>query len=553
MERILSKLPQPQAPDRILQDPEKNYINFLAYKRRVVDWHTKLNKLANARKLNDEDSTELARLNENIEGLLLAIDSDLELINSGEQPRFYVQHELIMISGNQEVSLEELRAKPGRYANKSFVLTAGEQKIPVLHFSSTRSKPMHCAFCESFPITSKQDMRKHIELTHVALNEFEDKSFSSNRSRNDQKPENFPPVIVTLARLTQSKDASLSAEIADAYECLKPKIEEHQFKERVWKQVETIIKREMPYARLYMYGSSANGFSIGNSNVLTQSDIDLNIMINFQTELSNSPANYQALGEQFDSITLEILSTKIVYSKACEALKKSGIKSIKYISQARIHLLKFETPDDLNYKLSVDICLNNQMALANTELLLTYSKIDFRVPVLGVVIKAWAKNRRIADPKNGTLSSYAYLLLMIHYLQRRDTPLLPCLQKKYGKIESVMVANFDTYFTRDITHYQQKAALVKDSLGELLLGFFRYYAYFNWDENVISIRLPEHYQFKTQLRRQNFMIEDPFQLTRNLSDVVQPKGASRIKNEFKVAANKLARTGSLAEIMKVDP
>lgn len=35
----------------------------------------------------------------------------------------------------------------------------------------------------------------------------------------------------------------------------------------------------------------------------------------------------------------------------------------------------------------------------------------------------------MGDASAGSLSSYAYLLMMIHYLQRTDPPVVPCLQK----------------------------------------------------------------------------------------------------------------------------
>ena len=46
-----------------------------------------------------------------------------------------------------------------------------------------------------------------------------------------------------------------------------------------------------------------------------------------------------------------------------------------------------------------------------------------------LLIKHWAKRRRVNDAYTGTLSSYAYCLLAIAHLQQRAPPVLPVLQE----------------------------------------------------------------------------------------------------------------------------
>jgi len=49
--------------------------------------------------------------------------------------------------------------------------------------------------------------------------------------------------------------------------------------------------------------------------------------------------------------------------------------------------------------------------------------------VLAYTLKHWCKSRRVNNASEGTLSSYGYLLCLVHYLQtRRPHPVLPCLQ-----------------------------------------------------------------------------------------------------------------------------
>lgn len=67
--------------------------------------------------------------------------------------------------------------------------------------------------------------------------------------------------------------------------------------------------------------------------------------------------------------------------------------------------------------LECDISLQNNLAVANTKLLRTYGAIDPRVRILVFLIKHWAKSRHLNSPSDGTLSSYGFILCLLHFLQ----------------------------------------------------------------------------------------------------------------------------------------
>jgi len=93
---------------------------------------------------------------------------------------------------------------------------------------------------------------------------------------------------------------------------------------------------------------------------------------------------------------------------------------------ARIPIVQFKDPQT---GFDCDISFNNPLAIANTKLLKTYSEIDSRVLPLAFIIKHWAKSRLINSPGDGTLSSYGYIICLIHFLQHRPIPVLPKLQQ----------------------------------------------------------------------------------------------------------------------------
>ncbi|KAK7748891.1 hypothetical protein SLS53_000915 [Cytospora paraplurivora] len=162
-----------------------------------------------------------------------------------------------------------------------------------------------------------------------------------------------------------------------------------------------------------------------------------------------------------------------------------------------------------------DINFSAQLALQNTHLLRCYSLTDDRVRPLVLFVKHWAKVRGINTPYRGTLSSYGYVLMVLHYLVNVARPFVcPNLQLMAPPVDpnltpeqienTVNCKGRDIRFWRDenqIASMAQRGMLNqnKDSIGYLLRGFFEYYAQggmmstghgrgFDWGRDVISLR-----------------------------------------------------------------
>ncbi|KAH6671828.1 caffeine-induced death protein-like protein [Halenospora varia] len=162
-----------------------------------------------------------------------------------------------------------------------------------------------------------------------------------------------------------------------------------------------------------------------------------------------------------------------------------------------------------------DINFSAHLALHNTLLLRCYSHCDPRVKQMILFVKNWAKTRGINTPYRGTLSSYGYVLMVLHYLvnvaQPFVCPNLQAIQKappQYlspAEIEARTTCNgCDVRFWRneaEIKNLAERKLLNHnhDSVGHLLRGFFEYFAQngpmttvqhrsFDWGREVLSLR-----------------------------------------------------------------
>lgn len=84
------------------------------------------------------------------------------------------------------------------------------------------------------------------------------------------------------------------------------------------------------------------------------------------------------------------------------------------ILNARVPIVKFVDPLS---KINCDVNCNHVLGVHNSELIRCYSMIDPRVKPLVYNVKALVKAHGINDSSQGTLSSYAYVMMILGFLQ----------------------------------------------------------------------------------------------------------------------------------------
>ncbi|MCJ1431118.1 Zinc finger, CCHC domain-containing protein [Xylographa pallens] len=239
-----------------------------------------------------------------------------------------------------------------------------------------------------------------------------------------------------------------------------------------------------------------------------------------------------------------------------------------------------------------DINFSNFLALHNTLLLRCYSHCDSRIRPMIIFVKAWAKKRKINSPYHGTLSSYGYVLMVLHYVVNvASPPLAPNLQIAWKaapdeKPEENECKGCNVRFWRsekEIRTAANRGLLTtnRQSLGSLLRGFFQYFAQegteflrdrqflghgFSWSYNVLSLRtygglLTKQEKGWTGARTETieptvigqeakevkhrylFAIEDPFEIDHNVARPVAHHGIVAIRDEFRRAHKLIINVG----------
>lgn len=225
-----------------------------------------------------------------------------------------------------------------------------------------------------------------------------------------------------------------------------------------------------------------------------------------------------------------------------------------------------------------DINFSNYVAVFNTALLRCYCKWDPRVRQMGLIVKSWAKARRINNPYYGTLSSYGYIIMVLQYLMNvAKPPVISNLQLMEKQKRAMhkpplppkMCEGFDVTFWDDERTISRRASIGQntkntETLGSLLRGFFRYYSDFrgfHWTKHVISIRTPggfltkekkgwtgarwEGVAEKSVRQRYLLAIEDPFEIHHNIARTVGHSGIVAIRDEFRRASDILNNIQSI--------
>ncbi|XP_071388763.1 terminal uridylyltransferase 7 isoform X1 [Centroberyx affinis] len=310
-------------------------------------------------------------------------------------------------------------------------------------------------------------------------------------------PEDFKKVELDPLPPMTSKFLNILNQVCEqCYKDFAPDELEVGVREHILQDLENFVRRQFAGARLQLFGSSKNGFGF------RQSDLDICMVL----EGKESTDDLDCIG--------------IIESLARLLKKHPGLRNILPITTAKVPIVKFY---HVRTGLEGDISLYNTLALHNTHLLASYAAIDRRVKILCYVMKVFAKMCDIGDASRGSLSSYAYTLMVLFFLQQREPPVIPVLQEIYDgeKKPEVLVDGWNVYFfdfLKTLPSRWTQYGMNTETVGELWLGLLRFYTEeFDFREHVVCIRQQARLTtFNKQWTSKYIVIEDPFDLNHNL-------------------------------------
>ena len=277
-----------------------------------------------------------------------------------------------------------------------------------------------------------------------------------------------------------------------------------------------------------------------------------------------------------------------------QAVERNGTcEDVKAMARSRLQELpnvlgRYRAPPEAHHLefpktgvgIQCDINFSNHLALHNSHLLKCYSLCDSRVRRMVLFVKAWSKRRKINTPYHGTLSSYGYVLMVLHYLVNiANPPVVPNLQRMPQALQDELSSKEISFEGHDIRFFRNEKAIEElrrkkeltvneESVGSLLRGFFHYFAQqgytspgggFHWTLNTLSLRTisgilpkrtkgwtgaktetvemagPGPTQTKEVRQRYLFAIEDPFEIEHNIARTVVHNGIVAIRDEFRRA------------------
>ncbi|GLG93566.1 Poly(A) RNA polymerase gld-2 homolog A [Gryllus bimaculatus] len=346
-------------------------------------------------------------------------------------------------------------------------------------------------------------------------------------------PEDSLPPLEKLPNLPKSYLKKLSSMCETIYEMWALTPSELEDRENIVSHLLQFLSKKFPDVALTLFGSSCNGFG------LKRSDID--ICFTFTTCPPEEELDFAKLIQDLYGL-----------------LKKySPFSNLVPITTAKVPILKFF---HCNSKLDGDISFHNTLALKNTKLIRTYSNIDARAKILGYVLKRFAKICNICDASKGSLSSYAYILMMIHFLQQCNPPVLPVLQEicRPCSTEEYILENCDTYFFEDIdrlSYFWPEYGKNGKSVGELWIEFLCYYTeIYNYKEYVISIRRKRPMsKFEKLWNSKSMAIEDPFDVNHNLGIGLSPKMHQFILKALRNGRSYFSNVSNLENLPDIKP
>lgn len=347
-------------------------------------------------------------------------------------------------------------------------------------------------------------------------------------SSTDIIQETVPSDEELQLQLSQSRD--LSEQIQNVYECQKLTELGSRLRFFTCRQVEVALSGLFPQACILPFGSSVNSFGRVNCDldmILELFDVsnqDSTQRLVFQAKKSRSAANPRITMQRHMEVISDILDNFV-----------PGCSQVRKILAARVPIIKYR--QDLT-DMECDLSMANRSGFYMSEMLYLYGSMDKRVRPLVFAIRKWAKDRHVTSPYAGRwVTNFSLTLLVLFYLMKTSPPVIPPLQTliKLAGDDDVRTADgINCTFLRDLRIVT--ASDNKQSLEDLLRGFFEFYDKFSFKERGLSIVRGDDF---VKPEHSALYIQNPLERELNVSRNVTLEELERLRTEITHARYRL--------------
>ncbi|KAL7299968.1 hypothetical protein TKK_0007284 [Trichogramma kaykai] len=375
----------------------------------------------------------------------------------------------------------------------------------------------------------KSEIRRNAHLAHNSNRENAD-LVEKCKNMIDRYQNQVNDICIKLSPPPDYKWSYLCSEIWSKFEENEQSVYDLTNKLSIWKRISHDLEKYHKNGGFFVVGSMFNGFGLNHSA------IDLSFIANFKklhgANKKKSKANLSDLKHLFTN--------------------NEDVRIVQVI-KSFIPILRLE---DKSSGLHINVTYNTLPYVRNTYLLQLYSKCDWRIRPLMVTIKLWAKHHKLLDSQK--FNSFHLTMMVISYLQCGTRPIvLPNLQHLlYENLASVRYVPNINFAEKIIIPFQSAN---RQSLAQLLIGFFDYYVNFNFQNNVIALRkgnvLPANFycknlsnrKFHSEFKGNCLKIEEPFDKF-NSAKSCDKKTLEAVLAAFKESCVKLKTSSDLKSI-----
>uniref|UniRef100_A0A7S4C846 RNA uridylyltransferase n=1 Tax=Eutreptiella gymnastica TaxID=73025 RepID=A0A7S4C846_9EUGL len=199
---------------------------------------------------------------------------------------------------------------------------------------------------------------------------------------------------------------------------------------------------------------------------------------------------------------------------------------LKRIFTARVPIIKKTGPPGLDFDISLFPCGPRNSALLRKYVLDNFALMQ----PLAMVVVAWSKKVGINDSRNGFLTTYSLILMLIFFLICGD-------HISHISIDTDLNIHPQPRHRSPIKMHDTDESDA-EKLGRLLIQFFWFYSHFNFAECCISIRTRNN--ITRQLKEwtspdQPMAVEDPYETHLNTCRNVKPDRFDVVLRQLKLA------------------